>query len=116
MTGHAGSTPAHPTCIRMLRAIKAASPDVVTVYGGVYPTYHAERILAEEPAVDLIVRGEGEATALDLVRGLESGGRRVGPHLAARPRPRLSDGERSRPHRRPAADRRTSTIGGSAGS
>src|SRR5580700_3255297 len=34
MTGHAGSTPAHPVCIRMLRAIKAACPDVVTVYGG----------------------------------------------------------------------------------
>ena len=74
MTGHAGSTPAHPVCVRMLRAIKARAPGVVTVYGGVYPTYHAERILAEEPAVDLIVRGEGEATALDLVRALESGG------------------------------------------
>ena len=31
MTGHAGSTPAHPTCARMLRAIKARSPGVVTV-------------------------------------------------------------------------------------
>ncbi len=30
----------HPT---MLRAIKAAFPEVVTVYGGVYPTYHARR-------------------------------------------------------------------------
>ena len=59
MTGHAGSTPAHPTCIRMLGAIKAKSPGVVTVYGGVYPSYHAARILAEEPAVDVIVQGEG---------------------------------------------------------
>jgi anaerobic magnesium-protoporphyrin IX monomethyl ester cyclase len=81
MTGHAGSTPAHPTCIRMLRAIKGACPGIVTVYGGVYPTYHSGRILSEEPAVDLIVRGEGEATTLDLLRGLESGGLRVGPHL-----------------------------------
>src|SRR5437764_147472 len=48
MTGHAGSTPAHPACIRMLRAIKAHRPGVVTVYGGVYPSYHAERILVEE--------------------------------------------------------------------
>ncbi len=74
MTGHAGSTPAHPACIRMLGAIKATSPGVVTVYGGVYPTYHAERILAEESAVDVIIRGEGEATTLELVRELESGG------------------------------------------
>ena len=85
MTGHAGSTPAHPTCIGMLRAIKAARPDVLTIYGGVYPTYHSGRILADEPAVNLIVRGEGEATALELVRGLESGGCRVGPHLEAIP-------------------------------
>src|SRR5438128_10660778 len=28
MTGHAGSTPAHPACIRMLRAIKADCPGV----------------------------------------------------------------------------------------
>src|SRR5688500_12800951 len=61
MTGHAGSTPAHPTCIQMLGAIKDGSPGVITVYGGVYPTYHAERILAEEPGIDLIVREEGEA-------------------------------------------------------
>src|SRR5213593_4412169 len=28
MTGHAGSTPAHPVCLEMLRAIKAALPHV----------------------------------------------------------------------------------------
>jgi anaerobic magnesium-protoporphyrin IX monomethyl ester cyclase len=81
MTGHAGSTPAHPICTRMLRAIKAADPGVITVYGGVYPTYHARRILAEEPAVDVIVRGEGEATALELVNALESGGCGAGSSL-----------------------------------
>jgi anaerobic magnesium-protoporphyrin IX monomethyl ester cyclase len=81
MTGHAGSTPAHPVCVRMLRAIKEECPRVVTTYGGVYPTYHAGRVLAGELAVDVIVRGEGEATATELVAALESGGRGVGPHL-----------------------------------
>src|SRR5439155_26458800 len=61
MTGHAGSTPAHPVCVAMLRAIGAACPRVVTVYGGVYPTYHAREILEAEPAIDVIIRGEGEA-------------------------------------------------------
>jgi anaerobic magnesium-protoporphyrin IX monomethyl ester cyclase len=70
MTGHAGSTPAHPVCMEMLRAIKSALPAVTTVYGGVYPTYHAERILQEEPAVDVVVRGEGEATTAELVGAL----------------------------------------------
>ena len=70
MTGHAGSTPAHPVCLRTLRAVKAACPDAVTVYGGVYPSYHAEAILRDEPAVDVIVRGEGEAVAADVVNRL----------------------------------------------
>lgn len=74
MTGHAGSTPAHPICLETLRAIKRASPRVIGVYGGVFPSYHSESILREEPAVDVIVRGEGEATALDLMRTLRRDG------------------------------------------
>jgi anaerobic magnesium-protoporphyrin IX monomethyl ester cyclase len=83
MTGHAGSTPAHPTCVRLLRAIKARCPGVITVYGGVYPTYHHERILADEAAVDVIVRGEGEAISVELLRALESGGPAEGHRLEA---------------------------------
>ncbi len=93
MTGHAGSTPAHPVCMRLFRAIKADGHEVVTVYGGVYPTYHAERILSEEPAVDLVVRGEGEATTLDLVRALETGGVTSREQLAAVPGLAYRDGE-----------------------
>ena len=70
MTGHAGSTPAHPVCLRTLRAVKAACPEAVTVYGGVYPSYHAEAIVADEPAVDVVVRGEGEAVATEVVNHL----------------------------------------------
>jgi anaerobic magnesium-protoporphyrin IX monomethyl ester cyclase len=73
MTGHAGSTPAHPVCVEMFRALKAAVPRLLTVYGGVYPSYHAGPILAHEPAVDVIVRGEGEATAVELVAALQAG-------------------------------------------
>jgi anaerobic magnesium-protoporphyrin IX monomethyl ester cyclase len=73
MTGHAGSTPAHPVCLGMLGAIKASCPGVVTVYGGVYPTYHAGRILDEDRSVDVIVRGEGEATTLGLIGALQAG-------------------------------------------
>ncbi len=73
MTGHAGSTPAHPVCMKMLAAIRTACPNILTVYGGVYPTYHAEQILNKHPQVDFIVRGEGEATALELVNTLAKG-------------------------------------------
>lgn len=70
MTGHGGSTPAHPTVRRMARAIKLAAPHVTIVYGGVYPTYHGADILADEPAIDIVVRGEGEQTAPELVAAL----------------------------------------------
>jgi anaerobic magnesium-protoporphyrin IX monomethyl ester cyclase len=73
LTGHAGSTPAHPVCLRMLRAIKEELPHVATVYGGVYPSYHAAEILAAEPAVDAIVQGEGEAASVELLAAVEAG-------------------------------------------
>ncbi len=69
MIAHVGSTQAHPCCLRTMRALKAALPHLVTVYGGVFPSYHKE-ILAEQPEVDLIVRGEGEETTLDLMQTL----------------------------------------------
>ena len=70
MIAHVGSTSAHPCCLRVLRAVKAALPHCITIYGGVHPTYHYRAILAEQPEVDIIVRGEGEATVLDLVHSL----------------------------------------------
>lgn len=72
MSGHAGSTPAHPITMRMFRAIKRACPRVINVYGGVYPSYHAAQILENEPAVDFIVRGGGEATAAELADRLDA--------------------------------------------
>jgi anaerobic magnesium-protoporphyrin IX monomethyl ester cyclase len=52
------------------RAIAAALPGVRIVYGGVFPTYHWREILADEPYVTAIVRGEGEETARRLMRAL----------------------------------------------
>lgn len=75
MTGHAGSTPAHPITMAMCRALKARLPQLPIVYGGIFPTYHGEEILRDEGAVDMIVRGEGERTAVLLCRALvENGG------------------------------------------
>jgi anaerobic magnesium-protoporphyrin IX monomethyl ester cyclase len=70
MTAHVGSTSAHPCAVRLLGAIRTALPDIVTVYGGVHPTYHYKTILAQHPEIDIIVRGEGEVTALELVEAL----------------------------------------------
>jgi len=70
MMGHAGSTPAHDVCMRTFAAVKASQPAVITVYGGVYPTYHPNRILTPHSPVDFIVRGEGEATVVALMSAL----------------------------------------------
>jgi anaerobic magnesium-protoporphyrin IX monomethyl ester cyclase len=73
MTGHAGSTPAHPSVIAMARGLKARLPHVPIVYGGVYPTYHGAEILTAEPSIDVIVRGEGEQTIVHLAEAMAKG-------------------------------------------
>ena len=74
MTGHAGSTPAHPCVIAMARGLKAQLAPVPIVYGGVYPTYHGQEILADEASIDVIVRGEGEQTIVELAEAMAMGG------------------------------------------
>jgi len=71
LVGHSGSTSAHPTVAALAPKIKACLPDCRIVYGGVYPSYHWEEILADCPAIDVIVRGEGEETAVCLIAALE---------------------------------------------
>jgi len=73
MFGHSGSTSGHPVISAVARDIAGLLPDVRIVYGGVFPTYHWREILAEEPYVDAIVRGEGEETIRQLVNALQSG-------------------------------------------
>jgi anaerobic magnesium-protoporphyrin IX monomethyl ester cyclase len=53
-----------------LRAVRESFPNAVIVYGGVHPTFHFQEILAKHPVVDVVVRGEGEDTVLDLVASL----------------------------------------------
>jgi anaerobic magnesium-protoporphyrin IX monomethyl ester cyclase len=73
MLGHSGSSSAHVTVIRIAAAIKAAAPHILIVYGGVHPTYHWEEILRRHGEIDVIVRGEGEETARQLVRAIAEG-------------------------------------------
>lgn len=71
LVGHSGSTSGHPSAIRIMRGVRAAVPQAWMVYGGVFPTYHWSDIMAQEPEVDFIVRGEGEETIVRLVTALE---------------------------------------------
>ncbi len=73
LLGHSGSTSAHPVVAKLSRALRAALPDTWLVYGGVFPTYHWQDILNEEPDIDIIVRGEGEETGVRVIQALKTG-------------------------------------------
>lgn len=101
LLGHSGSTSADPTAQQIFTRLRAALPDVLLIYGGVYPTYHWQEVLTQCPAIDIIVRGEAEATAPALVQALETGQplrqipgiayRRDGQPQATRPAPYITD-------------------------
>ncbi|MFO1251747.1 MAG: cobalamin-dependent protein [Inhella sp.] len=74
MLGHSGSSSAHATVVALCTALKQRLPRLLTVYGRVHPTYHWDEILRAHPCIDFIVRGEGEQTALDLMRALAEQG------------------------------------------
>ena len=67
LLGHTASTAAHDCCVKTAQHLRQAFPQVHIVYGGVYPSYAAEETLNAHPAIDVIVRGEGERTVLELV-------------------------------------------------
>jgi anaerobic magnesium-protoporphyrin IX monomethyl ester cyclase len=70
--GHSGSTSGHPGIAKVAHAISTVLPDAAIVYGGVFPTYHWREILAAEPYVTAIVRGEGEETARRLMAAIKA--------------------------------------------
>src|SRR6185503_6677137 len=72
LLGHSGSTSAHPMATCIAHAVRAALPQTWIIYGGVFPTYHWRDILEDEPAFDLIVRGEGEETIVRLIAALDN--------------------------------------------
>ena len=87
--------------MEVCRIAKEEAPEVLTVLGNTHPTFMYEDILREHPEVDVIVRGEGEETAVELLKAWTTGGdlRRVrglafreGPTVVATPRrPFLQD-------------------------
>ncbi len=56
-----------------LRIAKSVCPDVVTIMGGVHPTYMYREVLKEAPWVDYIIRGEGEEISVNLLRAIADG-------------------------------------------
>lgn len=54
--------------------VKEKNPNIITVFGNHHATFNAERILKKYSSVDIVVRGEGEKTVVELANCLEKGG------------------------------------------
>lgn len=68
--GHSGSSSGHPIIAAVAKAVRAHLSETFIIYGGVHPTYFWRDILADEPWVDAIVKGEGEETICKLIPAL----------------------------------------------
>lgn len=69
------STATVPAALEALGVAKQVDPDIVTLIGGPHPTFMYEEMLRDEGnTADYIVRGESEATLLDLMDTLGRGG------------------------------------------
>ncbi len=58
--------------VQVCRAFRMAQPGIATVWGGYFPTQHADTVL-RSPFVDFVVRSQGERPLLDLVAALANG-------------------------------------------
>lgn len=62
-----------PSARRVCAAARELDPGILTVMGGIHATVRSEAILSGYPAIDVCVRGEGEATFGALVRAVAAG-------------------------------------------
>lgn len=57
-------------CFELAEKIKARNPGCTLIVGGPHAYHLDEAIIRRHPFVDIVVRGEGEKTALEIVRGM----------------------------------------------
>lgn len=59
--------------MEVCRVAKEEAPETLTVLGNTHPTFMYEEVLREHPEVDVVVCGEGEATAVELIDAWKAG-------------------------------------------
>jgi len=59
----------YPIASRILRDCKEIDGNIITVIGGAHVSFWTEEALREAPWIDIVVRGEGEYTMLEIARG-----------------------------------------------
>jgi anaerobic magnesium-protoporphyrin IX monomethyl ester cyclase len=73
IVGVTAATVTYFPALKILKATKAALPNCVTLIGGPHVTVLDERTFTDSPDVDIVVRGEGEQTMLELAALVSEG-------------------------------------------
>lgn len=73
LLGHSGSTSAQPIINDITKGVRLLNPQICIIIGGVFPTYHWNEILVNNPQIDYIVCGEGEEICLHLINAIAQG-------------------------------------------
>ena len=69
--GLTAMTPTVSTATSIAHHLKQGNPDLTIILGGAHATLLPEETLAAAPEIDIIIRGEGEQTIIDLLQALE---------------------------------------------
>jgi len=72
LIGITSMTPTIQSAIQSAYAAKETCPDALVVLGGPHATFMDEQVLSEEKSIDIVVRGEGEETLLDLTQNVSN--------------------------------------------
>ncbi|MFQ6075856.1 MAG: B12-binding domain-containing radical SAM protein [Candidatus Bathyarchaeia archaeon] len=71
VVGISGMTTEYPFGFEIAKISKEVQPNVITVMGGPHVTFTATETLDENQDVDIVVRGEGESTFIELLEALD---------------------------------------------
>jgi radical SAM superfamily enzyme YgiQ (UPF0313 family) len=68
LIGITSMTPTIQSAIQSAHVAKEACPEAIVILGGPHATFMDEQVLTEEKSIDIVVRGEGEHTLLELAQ------------------------------------------------
>ena len=72
LIGITSMTPTIQSAFLSAQTAKEACPEAMVVIGGPHATFMDKQVLTEEKAVDVVVRGEGEETLLELAQNVSN--------------------------------------------
>ena len=102
IVGITAMTPTINSAVNVAKKVKESNSNVTVVLGGAHATIRPEETLQNAPEIDIVVRGEGEQTTLELVKVLENDASSINQVLGITYREWT--GIRSNPSRQPLSD------------